>query len=671
MADLFQIGLSGIYSSQASLATTSHNISNVSTEGYSRQTVDITSAQAQKLGANFIGNGSIINGIDRAYDQFAFKENIINTSDHAYNEVSYTQASQLDKLLSNESTSVAKSVLSLFSSLGDVADHPNTIETRAVFLEDASNMINQYNTLYQQLETQYSGVNNDIENSAAAITELADNIATLNSRILTVSSSDSSGDANDLLDRRDQAITALSEYVNVSVLEADNNMVNIYIGSGQGLVMGVQSQSIVAINGDPDPARKELALSNNGKTSPVDGSKFGGKVSALFETRENEIERAFNQLGQNVIGLTHAINEQQQQGQTLDGEIGAALFNDINSDQAMKSRVLSHADGKGEATLSVRIDDLSELSADEFSLKVIPNDPGIDLTFSVTNNTTGETQTVSITDLTNDKRIEIPGAGISIGIDSISASEPLQVGKEFTLRPTRLGAQQASLDETDPTKVAVADAEIKAVVSDTNNGTATFHVSGIVDKGDPNYMDEDSPITIKISTNTTTSEVFYNIFDKNDNQINTPELTAIIDPLTGKATLEFGGVKVEMEKGIPVAGDEITLNYNETGAGDNRNILAMSDLQNTKIMNDGKSTFQDVYSEMISEIGAKTANADVAMQSSAILKNQSFERIQSVSGVNMDEEAANLLMYQQHYSAAARVITIASELFDTILQAAR
>jgi len=671
MADLLQVGLSGIYSSQASLATTSHNISNVNTEGYSRQIVDVTSAQAQKLGANFVGNGSIINGIDRAYDQFAFKENIINTSAYAYNEVSYTQASQLDQLLSNESTSAANTVLNVFSSLGDVADHPNTIETRSVFLENSSNMINQYNTLYQKLETQYSAVNNDIENSAAAITELADSIATLNSRILAVSSSDSSGDANDLLDRRNQAITVLSEYVNVSVLEADNNMVNIYIGSGQGLVMGTQSQSIVAVNGDPDPARKELALSNNGKTSLVDGSKFGGKVSALFETRESEIERAFNQLGQNVIGLTHAINEQQKQGQTLDGEIGAALFNDINSEQAMLSRALSHADGKGEATLSVRIDDLSELSADEFTLTVSEYTAGSSLSFSVTNNTTGELQTVSINDLANEQRVEIPGAGISIGIDSISTSDPLQVGKEFTLRPTRLGAQQASLDETDPTKVAVADAEIKAVVSDTNTGTATFRVSDIVDKGDTNYMDEDSPITIKISANTTPSQVAYNIFDKNDNQINTAELTASINPLTGKATLEFAGVKVEMEKGIPVDGDEIILNYNETGEGDNRNILAMSDLQNTKIMNNGKSTFQDVYSEMISEIGAKTANADVAMQSSAILKNQSFERIQSVSGVNMDEEAANLLMYQQHYSAAARVITIASELFDTILQAAR
>ena len=88
-------------------------------------------------------------------------------------------------------------------------------------------------------------------------------------------------------------------------------------------------------------------------------------------------------------------------------------------------------------------------------------------------------------------------------------------------------------------------------------------------------------------------------------------------------------------------------------------------------MNNNKATFQDVYSGMLSELGAKTANADVSMQSTFILKTQSFERIQSSSGVNMDEEAANSLQYQQHYSAAARVISVASELFDTILQASR
>ena len=128
---------------------------------------------------------------------------------------------------------------------------------------------------------------------------------------------------------------------------------------------------------------------------------------------------------------------------------------------------------------------------------------------------------------------------------------------------------------------------------------------------------------------------------------------------------------MDLETGIPAVGDQVSLNYNETGEGDNRNMLAMADLQNAKIMNDNKATFQDIYSSMVSELGTKTENSDIAMQSSAVLLNQSFERIQEVSGVNMDEEAANLLLYQQHYSAAARVITVAGELFNTILQSAR
>ena len=668
MADLFQIGLSGIYSSQASLATTSHNISNVNTEGYSRQSVDVSAGQAHRLGTNFIGNGSIISGIDRAYDQFAFKENIINTSSYAYDEVAYKQASQLDRLLSNAGTSATGPVLNMFSSINDVTDHPNTLETRSVFLENASSMVNQYNTLYGHLQTQYSGINDDIENSALAINELAESIASLNVQIISVSNSSNGGDANDLLDRRDQAITALSEFVNVSVFETDTKMVNIYIGSGQGLVMGEATQSIVAVDGVPDPARKELALGTRGKPILIDGSKLGAKVSALYDTREHDIERAFNQLGQNVMGLTHAINEQQKQGQTLDGEMGTALFNDINSTLAMQSRVLSHSDGLGEAKLSVRIDDLSELSADEFTLKVESYDQiSGAISFEVTNNTSGAKEMVNGNSLT-ERRIDIPGSGISIGIDSIST--PLQTGKEFTLRPTRLGAQQASLDEKDPVKVAAAGAEVKAVTENTVASSAVFRISGI-DKADADYIKKDNPLTIEISANTTNDQIFYNIFDKNGNQVNATELNTAVDSLSGRAVFTVGGVNIEMEKGPPLAGDKITLNHNETGAGDNSNMLAMARLQSVKIMNDGKATFQDVYSGMISEIGAKTANADVAMQSSSILKAQSYERIQSVSGVNMDEEAANLLLFQQHYSASARVISIASELFDTILQASR
>ena len=393
MADLFQIGLSGIYSSQANLATTGHNISNVNTEGYSRQSVDVSSAGADRYGSYFIGRGAIVTGIERAYDQFAFTENVMNTSSNAYNQESYTQANQLDMLLSNESTSSTASVLNMFSTLNGVADNPNMLEARTVFLESASSMVNQYTNLYSNLEIQYSSINADIENSADRITELAEIIGNMNVQISSLTTSGTDSNANDLLDQRNQAITELSEFVNVSVIENDNAMVNIYVGSGQALVMGSESLKMTALNGDPDPSRKALALQIDDTSILIDGSKLGGKVAALFNTRDNDVERAMNQLGQNVIGLTHSINEQQQQGQTLNGEIGEPLFNDINSASAMSSRVLSHNDGNGTAEFSVRVDDLAELSADEFTLVVDAYDAAAGtLDFTVINQFTGASE---------------------------------------------------------------------------------------------------------------------------------------------------------------------------------------------------------------------------------------------------------------------------------------
>lgn len=670
MADLMQIGLSGIYSSQASLATTGHNIANVNTQGYSRQTVEVATGGADRYGQYFIGRGSIVSGIERAYDQFAFTENIMNTSQYGYAKETFLQNSQIDMLLSDESTATTKPVLEMFNAINGVADHPNMLESRKVYLESATNMINQYNRLYENLEIQYTGINNDITNTAKTISTLGDNLANINKQISAVTSS-GNNNANDLMDQRDQAITELSKLVNVSVVPSENGMLNIYIGSGQALVMGGESLNVVAVNGNPDPSRKEMALNVDGKIQLMDGSKLGGKVAALFDTRNNDLERAFNQLGQNIIGLTHSINEQQKEGQTLDGEIGDNLFNDINSIDTMRNRVLAHNDGLGSAQLSLRVDDLSQLTPDEYELVVNDYDAGPPemIEFNITNQTTGGMQTLGPIDLAVTKRIDIPNSGLSLGIDAIVALDPPLPGKSFTLRPTRLAAQEASLLHKDPAKVAAADAEIKATSGDTNSGSATLRVSALNDPLDPLYMDPDNPLDIVIITNLG-GDITYDIVDKNGTPVTTG-LTVTPDLLTGKVTFSLAGIDVEMISGSPAAGDTFTLSFNETGDGDNRNMMKIADLQNQKIMNNNKATFQDVYSGMISEVGAKTSNADVSMQSTAILLNQSFERIQSTSGVNMDEEAANLLMFQQHYSAAARVISVASELFDTILQASR
>ena len=698
---MLQVGLSGIRSSQASLTTTGHNIANINTEGYSRQNVEVEAANANRQGRNFIGQGAVISRIERAYDQFAFTDNIKNTAQLGYAQEVYQQNSQLDSVLSNEDTSITKPVLAVFEAANGIADHPNMLESRQVFLESTVNMVNQYHRIYDNLEVQHAGINNDISNTAKTITTLADNIASLNEQISAQVMNGTESNANDLMDKRGQKITELSKLVDVSAVDVGHGMVNVYIGSGQSIVMKDKSVNLVAVNGTEDPRNKELAIQVNDHLVKLDGSRLGGKVSAMYDTRDQDIEPAFNQLGQNIIGLTHSINEQQKQGQTLDGKIGEALFNDVNSVTSMRNRVLSHNDGLGSAQLSVRIDDLSKLTADNYELVV--NDyvagPPEKIAFNVTNQTTGQTQTLGPVDLEKTRRIDIPDSGLSIGLDTLVGSDPLREGKTFTLRPTRLAAQEVNLQHQDGSKIAAADAEIKAVPSDGNEGDAIVRVSEINNKNDPLYMDENNPLQIVITDNSD-GVITYDIVDKNGYPVVLPAgsentfqravpvgseatvspdfsvgepltgLTLKTDLLTGKANISLAGIKLELS-GQAAAGDKFDLNYNETGSGDNRNIMKMAHLQTQKVMNNNKATFQDVYSGMLSQIGAKTANADVSMQSAEILQKQSFERIQSNSGVNMDEEAANMLKFQQHYSAAARVISIASELFDTILQASR
>ena len=666
MADLFQIGLSGIYSSQASLATTGHNIANISTEGYSRQSVEIATAGSDRHGNYFVGRGSMIMGIERAYDQFAFTENVMNTSHSSYATETFKQTNQLDQLLSNEYTSITKPVLNFFTAMNDVASNPNLLESRTGLLESASNMASQYNRLYSNLEIQYSTINNDIVNSAKTITTIADNLAIINKQISAVAGSGGGDNTNDLLDQRDQLVTELSELVSVSVLPAENGMVNVYIGSGQGLVMGGEAMTVMSVNDSNDPARKELALSSNGKLAHINGGNLGGKVAALFDTRLNDVERAFNQLGQNAIGLTHAINEQQKEGQTLTGEVGGNIFNDINSASAMKSRVLVKDDGlSNDVQLTVRIDDLSQLSADEFDVKVTDYTLGGNLEFTLTNVTTGQVQTI-VHDTSTSQRVDLPNAGISLGLDNITN---LVAGKSFTLRPTRIAAQQVSVELTDPKLVAVADLEIKIEADASNVGNATIRMNKFVNRLDPAYIKKEEPISFEVSVDVL-GNTTYDIYDMNENSLGTAA-PLVIDSLTGKATASFNGIEIELSAGKLADGDKFTLSFNETGNGDNRNMLDMSNLQNKKLMDGNKATFQDVYSNMLAERGAKASNADIAMQSTSILKNQSFERMQNTAGVNMDEEAANLLQFQQHYSAAARVITVANEIFDTILQASR
>lgn len=701
MADLFQIGLTGLNVSQNGLNTTSHNIANLNNSAYSRQVMTADTLGAERVGNYYLGVGAQVKNIARQFDQFAYRENLINTTSQKYNEISYIQAQQLDSMLSSQDTAVSSNMLTMFDSMNGVADHPNALEARQVFLRDAGNMASTFNRQYDQMQLQYGNVNDDIGKTVQQLNTLASSLADVNSSILSALSGDPNRSANDLFDQRDDLIRQVSELAKVSTTTQANGMINVSIGNGQPLVLGTQATTFGVEPGNPDPLHTGLVIDNGSARISLDGSVLGGKLQSLFDFRNDVLEPAMNQLGLNAMGIAHSINEQQKQGQDLDGNIGGPIFTDYNSVTQQHARVLAHSDGLGSVTMGLRIDDLSELTPTEYEFEVTSYTAGPPQTiqFSLTDKTSGQVQTLPASgplDLSVNQRIDVPGSGFSISVENISATDPVQVGKTFTLRPTRTAAQDIAVTESDPRKVAAADAEVKIAASDTNIGAGSLTVMSINDRSDALYLQQDAPYTVTFSSVTAGPPTIYEyeLRDSNGTVLTVPPgasytltdntgtpitlnpgdplsgLGVVLDPLSGRQTLDVAGVTLELD-GAPVAGDSFTLSYNVTADGDNRNALKIAGLQTEKVLMGGKQTFQDNYAALGSDIGSYTKNANSSMQASDALLEQSHTRLLATSGVNMDEEAANLIKFQQTYSASARVITVAGELFTTLLQAFR
>ncbi len=701
MADLLQIGLTGLNVSQTGLTTTGHNISNINNKSYSRQVMTADTLGGQRIGNAFIGSGAQVKAIERQYNQFAYKENLINTTSQKFYETRYLQAQQLDSLLTSEDTSASAGMLTMFSSMNGVADHPNTLEARKVFLRDAGNMTSTFNRLNDQMQLQYDSVNDDISKTVTQLNTLATSLADVNNSILAALGGDPNRSANDLSDQRDELVRQVSEIANVSVIPQANGMVNVSIGTGQPLVLGAQATTFGIAIGDPDPQHTGLVIDNGSAKIPLDGSVIGGKLQSLFEFRDQVLEPAMNELGLNALAIAHSINEQQKQGQDLDGQIGSPLFTDFNSATSMHGRVLSHGDGLGTATLGVRIDDLGSLSGNEFELKVTTFNAGPpqQIQFSMTDKTTGKSQTLPAAgplDLSTNQRLDVPGEGFSIGVENINLADPVQVGKTFTLRPTRTAAQDIAVITTDPRKVAAADAQVKVATSATNTGSGELTVKSINSRSDALYPTKDNPYSMAFTgVNAGPPTVYaYEMRDKNGVVMTVPPgasytvtdntgapltlnpgdpmtgLGIVLDPLTQRQTVNVAGITLELD-GKPAAGDSFTLKFNQTADGDNRNALVITGLQSQKLLKSGKQTFQDNYAAMGSETGSVSKNAKTSLDASEALLEQSSTRVLATAGVSLDEEAANLIKFQQSYSASARVITVAGELFSTLLQSFR
>ena len=327
-SSIFNIGLTGLNAAQAGLITTSHNISNAGTAGYSRQTTVQSTNPAMFSGAGFFGEGTKIDTIKRAYDSFL--SNQVLSADTKYNEYNAysVEISQIDNMLADSTVGLEPAVDSFFQGVQEVAANPSSIPARQSMISSAQSLVDRFKNLATRLNDIRSGVEGQIKDTVTSISTYAQEIADVNRQIAIAQQAGSSQPANDLLDTRDQLVKELNQLVRVSTATASDGSMSVFIGTGQPLVVGINATKLEARASTTDPTRLNVnIITQSGAPLTVPESLLGGgKLGGLLTMRSESLDATQNQLGLIAVGLSSAFNAQHALGQDLNGNLGSSFF---------------------------------------------------------------------------------------------------------------------------------------------------------------------------------------------------------------------------------------------------------------------------------------------------------------------------------------------------------
>jgi len=637
--DLFGISISALNASQIGLATTEHNIANANTPGFSRQQTLLTANPAQLTGSAFLGQGVSVSTVQRVYDQFLSTQLVGEQAQSAQLTNYYTQIQQINNMLADPAAGLTPALQNFFGAVNGVANTPESIPARQTMISNAQSLASSFQSLNQRLSDINSGVNSQIQTSVTSINSYAQQIAALNRNIASAIANSSGSQPNDLLDQRDQLITQLNQEVKTNVVHQGDGSYNVSIGNGQLLVVGGTPYSLQAVPSQTDPSKLEVAAGVAGGTiTRLQQNNFqGGNLAGLIAFRSQTLDSAQNSLGLVGMGVAGTFNQQHQLGQDLNGALGGNFFTQpvpvVNPSGA----------NTGTAVIGTSVANYSALTGSDYSL---------------TYGTNGYTMTRLSDNVTMfSNQAALPAAPVD-GLTISVASGTLNVGDSFTIRPTVNGALNFGVAASDPAKIA-ASAPIRSNAALSNNGTGKVS-AGTVNSPPPVNANLQQPVSIVFNTPPTTFTV---------TGVGVPG-SPVTAAYTEGANISYNGWTVQIT-GAPAVGDTFTIGNNPNASADNRNALALAALQSSNTMLGNSTSFQGVYSQLVSQIGNKMRELNVTSTAQDTLVQQIVQTQQAVSGVNLDEEAANLLRYQRAYQAAGKAMQIASTLFDTLLSLGR
>ena len=640
MASVYNIGVSALKAAQAGISTTTHNIANANTPGYSRQEIVQGTQIAQNLGQGYFGSGAEVLGVKRQYSDFLGAQ--LNEAQTRSSNLStqYDLAVQVSNLLGDANGGLGAALQDFFGAANTVANSPESLAARQTMIGSAQSLNNRMQTLDSRMTEIRNSLNGQISNSATLINSYAKQIAALNDNIVKAQAQSGTGQApNDLLDQRDYLVTQLSQEIGVTSVKQVDGSMDVFIGNGQSLVIGTQVSSVQVTTSTTDQSTLELAyVSAKGAVSRIPQSALqGGNLGGYLNFRDNMLDPARNALGRIAIGIADTFNTQHQQGLDLKGALGGAFFS------AGTPQVTAATTNVGNSAVTATISDPGALTTDDYLLQY-------DGTAYTLFNRTTNTAIQSFTPAALATPQTVAGTGITLQLTPGSFADVS--GDSYVIRPTVAGARDFALLVTDPARIAAANS-VRASAPLTNLGNATI-AQPTVTGGLPLNANLQQPITLTFTSATTYT-------------VSGTGAPAGVQTYTSGSDITINGWTTKIA-GTPAAGDSFSIVANNNATTDGTNILKLAQLQTANTLVNGTTSYQGAYGQLVAQVGTQTRELEVTSKAQASMLAQVSKAQQSVSGVNLDEEAANLLKYQQAYQAAAKAMAISQSMFDSLLQ---
>ena len=655
---LLNVGARALMANQAALQTTGHNIANVNTPGYSRQGVVLQTVPGQFTGGGYIGKGVDVQTILRNHSELLTRQSTAAAAVDASDAVRLERMRQLQDVFAGGAAGLGQAINDMVNAFSGVASAPTDLTARNVVLTRIDETALRMRGASERLDSMAYTLAQELRSQVDNINALARNIAGLNEQI---SRAQGSGQpANDLLDQRDQMVRNLNQHVQTSQVAASDGSISLFVGGSQPLVLGSMAAtlSVDAPAGlGAGSGQKRLFFQQAGTAMRVELNEDmlgGGEVAGLLRFHNHDLAEGRNLLGRMALGISETLNAQNRLGLTLDGQPGGNLFAPIALPNALASRAAG-------PQLTVAVGDATKLQASSYDVAFTSSTAG-----SVTRQSDGAVWVFDSAAVPPVLLADVmAGEGLLTGLTGPAA----QAGDRFVLNPLQGAAAQMQALQFSPRQLAAAN-PVNAQMGAANDGTlqlaglkATGQPTGLVLPPSPLPPATGGGVTLTFDAGPPSQ---YTVTGSPN-----PASNVTAAPYTPGKPITIDGWEITLN-GAPKNGDSVTVGnatdaqYGDWYTRDAGNASALLALRDATLFDN--ATLADGFAGAMAQVGTRTQSAQFAAAlSSSMAANLERDR-SAISGVNLDEEAARLIQYQQAYQASAKMLQIAQNIFDNLLQ---